>query len=318
MTRLPPGFKIGHWSDFTGVTGCTVILCPPGAIGGCDVRGNSPGSRELALLGSEKSMQEVHAVLLTGGSAFGLAAADGVMHYLEEHGIGYKTPWVRVPIVPSAVIFDMNIGSPGARPTADSGYQACKAATEDCHLQGSIGVGTGASVGKWAGAETRMKGGLGIATMEFEDLVVTAVAVVNAVGDVLDETGSTLAGARSMEGMWIAEKDDLRRLRLARAASSSPANTTLVAILSNAKITKVDANRLAQRGHDGMARAVKPIHTSHDGDIVFGIGAGFVHANIDLVAEMGAEATERAIRNGVRMASPMAGVPALNMQGAPR
>ena len=316
-TKLPPGFKIGHWSDLKGITGCTVILCPPKTVGGCDVRGNSPGSRELALLASEKSMQEVHAVLLTGGSAYGLVAADGVMKFLEEQNIGYQTPWAKVPIVPSAVIFDLNIGSPTTRPTADAGYRACLAAGEDCTLQGSVGAGTGATVGKWAGGETRMKGGLGIATVSFDDLIVTAVAVVNAVGDVLDESGNTLAGARSRDGKWIAAEDDLRRLRLARAASPVLANTTLVALLTNAKLSKIDANRLAQRGHDGMARSIKPVHTTYDGDIVFGLGSGPVNANIDLAAEMGAEAASQAIRNGVRRATRVDDTPALNGTGGP-
>jgi L-aminopeptidase/D-esterase-like protein len=252
-------------------------------------------------------MQEVHAVLLTGGSAFGLAAADGVMKYLEEEGIGYQTPWVKVPIVPAAVIFDLNIGSQSVRPGAAEGYQACKAAVRERISEGNVGAGTGASVGKWGGAESRMKGGLGFAAMSQGDLSVAAVAVVNAVGDVLDDRGSVLAGARGADGRWLAETDPLRTL--SRPAPSALSNTTLVAIMTNAMLTKVEANRLSQRGHDGMARAIKPAHTSYDGDIVFALASGKVRVDFDLVAEIGAEVTAQAIRRGALMAKSVAGVP---------
>jgi L-aminopeptidase/D-esterase-like protein len=311
MVELPPGFRIGHWSDASALTGCTVILCPPGTAGGCDVRGNSPGSRELALLESEKSMQTVHAVLLTGGSAFGLAAADGVMHFLEEAGIGYETPWARVPIVPAAVIFDLNVGSSTVRPGAEAGYQACRQAGVDPAVSGSVGAGMGATVGKWAGTEGRMRGGLGIASVRSGDLLVTAVAVVNAVGDVLDEAGHILAGARSSGGRWVADDDALRRMRFTRVRALENGNTTLVAVVTNARASKVDANRIAQRGHDGLARAIRPVHTSFDGDIVFALASGPVDAAIDLVAEMGADAAADAIRAGVRAASPLPGIPSV-------
>ena len=311
MIRLPDGFRMGHWDDPEGLTGCTVILCPPKTVGGCEVGGNSPGSRELALLASEKTMQEVHAVLLTGGSAYGLAAADGVMRFLEEHDIGYKTPWAKVPIVPSAVIFDLNIGSPNVRPTADSGYRACVAALNDDPRLGSVGAGMGATVGKWAGTETRMRGGLGVESVSMEAVTVCAVAVVNAMGDVLDDAGGILAGARTKDGKWLAHDDGLRRMRIPRAGTTPMTNTTLIALLTNARLSKVDANRLAQRGHDGMARAVRPVHTSYDGDVVFALAAGPVDANIDLVAEMGSEAAAAAIRCAVREATPAGGAPSV-------
>ncbi len=312
MGALPDGFSIGHWTDPVGLTGCSVILCPPRAVGGCDVRGNSPGSRELALLASEKSMQEVHAVLLAGGSAFGLAAADGVMRYLEERGIGYQTPWARVPIVPAAVVYDLNIGDASVRPSAASGYAACTDAERRQEIDGSVGAGTGATVGKWAGLETRMRGGLGIATVEHEALRVTGVAVVNAVGDVLDEGGKVIAGARSREGSWIAGDDLFRRMRLSRGNALQMANTTLVAVLTNARLTKVDANRIAQRGHDGLARAIRPVHTMFDGDVVFALGGGTVEVPVDFVAEAGAEAAARAIRQAVRSASPHPTAPSVS------
>ncbi|MBM2841109.1 MAG: hypothetical protein HW412_1637 [Bacteroidetes bacterium] len=305
---LPSGFSIGHWTDEQALTGCTVVLCPSKTVGGCDVRGSSPGSRELALLASEKTMQEVHAVLLTGGSAFGLAAADGVMKYLEERNIGYQTPWLKVPIVPAAVIFDLNIGSKSVRPVAESGHKACLAARPDDVDEGNVGVGTGATVGKWGGIDNRMKGGIGIASLSRDRLVVAAIAAVNSVGDVITEDGSVLAGARNEEGIWLSELDPLRTFVLPKPSLLS--NTTLVAIMTNAKLTKVEVNRLAQRGHDGMARAIKPAHTSYDGDVVFGLASGAVDAEFELVAEMGADVTAQAIRKGVRMAKSVEGAPA--------
>jgi L-aminopeptidase/D-esterase-like protein len=304
MMHLPEGFAIGHWTDSAALTGCTVVLCPPNTVGGCDVRGNSPGSRELVLLASEKSMQEVHAILLAGGSAFGLAAADGVMRYLEEHGIGYQTPWGRVPIVPAAVVFDLNIGSPTVRPSAAAGYEACAHADAEENRMGSVGAGVGATVGKWAGTDARMRGGFGMADVVHESLKVAAVAVVNAVGDVLDEEGKVLAGARTREGAWVAREDALRRMRVSQTNPLQMMNTTLVAVITNAHLSKVDANRVAQRGHDGLARAIKPVHTMYDGDVVFALASGNVEASVDLVAEAGADAAVRAIRQAVRSASP--------------
>ena len=306
---LPEGFVIGHWSDRVALTGCTVILCPPGTVGGCDVRGSSPGSRELALLASEKAMQEVHAVLLTGGSAFGLAAADGVMRYLEEHGIGYQTPWIRVPIVPAAVLFDLNIGSATVRPGPAEGYAACSVATPDCSSRGTIGAGTGATVGKWSVKGTRMKGGLGIASHRQGGLSVAAVAVVNAVGDVLDGAGNVLAGARTEDGRWCAEVDPLRTLMMGRPPLQS--NTTLVAILTNATLAKVEANRLAERAHDGMARAIRPVHTSFDGDLAFALASRSVDTTFDLLAEIATDLTASAIRDAVRSARGVSGAPGL-------
>ncbi|MDH4070154.1 MAG: P1 family peptidase [Ignavibacteria bacterium] len=304
---LPPGFRIGHWTDRSSLTGCSVILCPPHTVAGCDVRGSSPGSRELALLHSEKTMQEIHALLLTGGSAFGLAAADGVMRWLEEHQLGYQTPWVRVPIVPAAVIFDLNVGSSTIRPDAESGYLACQNAAAGEIAEGSVGAGTGATVGKWNGIETRMKGGIGISSASYGDLLVSAVAVVNAVGDVLRHDGTILAGARNASGQWLGDMDPLRTLSRSRQVPLG--NTTLVALATNARLSKVEVNRVAQRGHDGMARAVKPVHTSYDGDVVFGLASGIVEAGVDLVAELGSDLIAEAIRRAVLTAESLGGVP---------
>lgn len=306
---LPSGFSVGHWTDHAGLTGCTVILCPPDTVGGCDVRGSSPGSRELALLAMDKTMQEVHAVLLTGGSAFGLAAADGVMKFLEERNIGYQTPWVKVPIVPAAVIFDLNIGSSAARPDSSSGYAACLAAVNDNIEEGNVGAGTGATVGKWGGIAGRMKGGLGFASLSTEGLIVSAIAVVNAIGDVLDAKGEVIAGARHTDGRWLVVRNPHRSI--GQPPLTPLENTTLVVVMTNARLSKVEVNRLAQRCHDGMARAVKPAHTSRDGDVVFGLACGGKESNLDIVAELAADVTAEAIRRGVQTARSVAGVPAI-------
>ncbi len=296
---MPQGFLIGHWTDATARTGCTVILCPPRTIGGCDVRGSSPGTRETALLESGKKMEEVHAVLLGGGSAFGLAAADGVMRFLEERGIGYPTPWGVVPIVPAAVVFDLNVGSASIRPSAASGYAAAGAAAGTGIAEGAVGAGAGATVGKWAGPEFSMPGGFGLSSLERNGLIVCAASVVNALGDILDEAGGVLSGARDERGAWRSAADPLR----IPSRGSEASNTVLVALLTNGILSKVDANRVATRAHDGMARAVRPVHTSFDGDTVFCLATGEVRTDIDLVAEMGAEVTAMSIRRSVTVST---------------
>ncbi|HTY59230.1 MAG TPA: P1 family peptidase, partial [Bacteroidota bacterium] len=295
LMTIPRGFSIGHWTDSRARTGCTVVLAPGKTVGGCDVRGSSPGTRETALLESGKKMDEVHALLLSGGSAYGLAAADGVMKFLEERGIGYRTPWGIVPIVPGAVVFDLGVGSASVRPGPSEGYAAASAASAAEIPEGAVGGGTGATVGKWGGPGLSMQGGFGLSSMERGPLIVSAASVVNALGDVIDDKGEIVAGARNPDGSWCADSDPLRTLW--RAAPSS--NTVLVAVLTNAILTKVDANRVAMRAHDGMARAVRPVHTSYDGDTVFCLASGEVPADIDLVAEMAARVTAMSIRRAV-------------------
>ena len=294
---IPEGFLIGHWTDASARTGCTVILCPRRTMGGCDVRGSSPGTRETALLESGKKMEEVHAVLLSGGSAFGLAAADGVMRFLEERGTGYRTPWGIVPIVPAAVVFDLNVGSASVRPTAESGYAAARDASGTEIEEGRVGGGAGATVGKWAGPGFSMPGGFALSSIEKDGLTVCAASVVNALGDILDDAGGVLAGARDERGAWRSAEDPLRTL--AGRVTPSSSNTVLVALMTNGALSKVDANRVAMRAHDGMARAVRPAHTSYDGDVIFCLASGKVEADIDLVAEMGAEVTAMSIRRAV-------------------
>lgn len=309
MFTAVEGFKVGHYTDLETLTGCTVILCPPRTRASCEVRGSSPGSRELAILAPEKKMEEIHAILLTGGSAFGLAAADGVMKWLEEHEIGYQTPWAKVPLVASAVIFDLNVGRSAVRPDAAAGYAACKNATSSRVEEGNVGAGTGATVGKWRGLEYCMKGGIGTASATIGDLVVGSLVVVNAVGDIVDLSGKIIAGARSMEGHFYGEDETHRTF--ARGKALEKTNTTLAVVATNAEFSKIDLYRISQRMHDGFARAIHPVHTSYDGDISFALSWGSVHADLDFVAEMAASLVAQAIRNAVQAAKGVQGIPGL-------
>lgn len=309
MFSLLPGFSVGHYTDAEALTGCTVILCPPQTRASCEVRGASPGSRELALLSPDKRMDEIHALLLTGGSAFGLGAADGVMRWLREQDRGYHTPWVKVPIVPAAVVFDLNIGSNSVWPDARAGYQACLNAAPTGIQEGNVGAGTGATVGKWKGMEFRMKGGVGVSYRQLGDLVVAALAVVNAVGDVVDEQGNVLAGARGTDGKFLGKEDPHRQF--ARGKVLENTNTTLVAVVTNADLSKVELHRVAQRMHDGMARAIVPSHTSYDGDATFALSHGALKVDFDLVAELSAAVTADSIRRAVRAAKSIQGTPGL-------
>ncbi len=297
-----PGILVGHYTDRRASTGCTVILCPAKTVASCDVRGSAPGSRELALLAPDKQMQEIHAILLTGGSAFGLGAANGVMKFLIEKKMGYQTPWALVPIVPSAVIFDLNVGDSKVFPTQNDAYQACKNASVEVE-QGSVGVGTGATVGKWHGLDSAMTGGVGTFSLKIGEVIVGALAVVNAVGDVVGRNGNILAGAQQ-SGKIFGREGKLSSLQNESLLTRN-LNTTLVVVATNARLSKVDCHRVAQRAHDGMARAIVPSHTTFDGDTTFALSAGEISAPIDLVAEMGAEATAEAIRAAVKHSKPI-------------
>jgi L-aminopeptidase/D-esterase-like protein len=303
------GLKVGHYTDPDSLTGCTVILCPPDTVGSCEVRGSSPGCRETSLLDPSKKMNQVNAVVLSGGAAFGLAAAEGAVKYLTERTVGYETPWAVVPIVPAAVVYDLNIGSSEIRPSAEQGYAACKAATDGEIERGSVGAGTGATVGKWMGMQYLMKGGVGVSSQNHGDLIVSALSVVNSIGDVYDENGSVLAGARHPGGGFWAEKDPGARFRGVPLPLN--VNTTLVVVATNAKLPKIDVFKMCQRSQAGMARAIKPVHTSHDGDCVFGFSAGDLDIEFDFVAEMAAEATADAVRDAVRTARGTTGAPGL-------
>lgn len=306
------GLRIGHATHEKYHTGCTVILCEGvGAVAGVDVRGPAPGSREMALLGADKPDKFVNAVVLTGGSAFGLATADGVMGYLGEQNIGHWTPIRPVPIVPAAVVYDLFL-SEGNAPTADMGYQACLNATDGEIAQGNVGAGAGVTVGKWAGFPNMMKGGFGLAELSHSQygLKVMAAVVNNAVGDVVNGDGTVLAGAYAADGSWLVAQNRYRFVD----ASQFPVppvvgtNTTLVVVGTNAQLTRPEATRLAQRAHDGLAVAIRPSHTRHDGDTAFALSTGEVEAPENLVGNMAVEAVAEAIRNSVRYAATVGAV----------
>jgi len=305
------GLRVGHVEDEKGLTGCTVILLPPGTKGGGEVRGGAPGSRETDLLRPMNLVEEVHAFLLSGGSAFGLAAADGVMRYLGERGIGFETPGGAVPIVPSAVIFDLGVGDPGARPDADMGYEACLEATGELDRQGNVGAGMGAVVGMILGGSYCTKSGLGTAGFEGGDgLKVFALAVVNAFGDVVDEKGEIIAGARNPEGGFLNTERYLEQSLAGGSFGAPMSNTTIGVIVTNARLSKTDVNWVAHAGHNGLARALAPSHTKLDGDTVFAAACGEVEAPADLVGIIGARVMARAIRNAALKAASVAGIPA--------
>lgn len=301
------GLKIGHATDEEYHTGCTVFLCPDATVGSVDIRGPAPGSRESALLALDKPIDKVNAVVLTGGSAFGLATADGVMRYLAERGIGHITPIRPIPIVPAAVVYDLFLGRGERLPDAEMGYAACLAAYEGNNVQGNVGAGTGVTVGKWGGPQRMMKGGFGLAGIEIGELVIGAAAVVNAIGDVVNVDGTVLAGAYQPDGSWLVETDPLRRFP-ERPPATLGLNTTLVVVATNARLTKAEANRLVQRAHDGLAIAIRPVHTTHDGDTAFALATGKVEAPFDVLANAAVDIVSEAIRNAVRHAASIKGV----------
>ena len=309
-----PGVLVGHASDFEGLTGCTAILFEEPAVVGVDVRGSSPGTRETDRLSPTGTVRKTHALLLTGGSAFGLAAADGVVRFLEESGIGLDVGVARIPLVSAAVLFDLVIGSPAARPDLDMGYEAAASAKAGDFAQGSVGAGTGATVGKVLGMERAMKGGIGSASVELDDgLVVGALAAVNAFGDVRDpSTGRILAGPRQDDGTL---GDTVELLPEAASRMRWGENTTLGVIATNAGLTKIQATKVADMAHDGLARVIHPVHTTVDGDVVFAASVGEVDVATDVVGSWGARVMQEAILQAVRTAKGVAGIPSLSEYG---
>ncbi|MEE8421206.1 MAG: P1 family peptidase [Dehalococcoidia bacterium] len=321
-----PGIKVGHWTNRRAATGCTAVLCMAGAVGGVDVRGAAPGTRETDLLRPDNLVEEVHAVLLTGGSAFGLDAAGGVMRYLEEQGAGFEFAGSRVPIVPAANLFDLGIGTP-RRPGAADGYRAARRATHGAVAEGSVGAGTGATVAKAAGRDRLLKGGLGTASEVLDTgVVVGAIVAVNAAGSIRDpRTGEVVAAPRA-DGAGFIDLD--AHLRTGRGwprddeeddgdaegagDDSGPENTTLAVVATNARLTKVQAGRLAMVCHDGFARTIWPAHTMGDGDAIFVLATGEVELELGgrgALEAMASRAVERAVLRGVRLATGLAGVP---------
>ncbi|MGQ0568500.1 MAG: P1 family peptidase [Armatimonadota bacterium] len=312
-----PGIRVGHASDFDGITGCTVVLAEAGAVASVEVRGAAPGTRETDALDPGNLVQQVHGILLAGGSAFGLAAANGVVRYLEEHGVGYDVGVARVPMVPAAVLFDLAVGDPRARPDPSMGCKACEAASTDSVEEGSVGAGTGATVGKMLAIAGAMKGGVGSWSVTLRDgIVVGALAAVNALGDIIDERGEIIAGARAPDGTFVRTADAL--LRQAPLVGFGT-NTTLAVIATNAALSQAHAWRVAVQGHAGLSRAIIPSHTLYDGDTVFVLatGQGPVSAQapteVDLIriGEAAARVVAESVRRAVRTARGLGGVPSL-------
>jgi L-aminopeptidase/D-esterase-like protein len=317
LTRVP-GFRVGHASDIVGCTGCTVILCPEGTVGGVDVRGSAAGTRELDALSPLHLVPHVHAVLLAGGSAFGLDAAAGVMQFLEERGIGFDVQVTRVPIVPTAILFDLRLGDARARPDARMAYAACQQAADDPFQEGSVGAGTGATVGKLFGIGQAMKAGLGSAGVELPgDVRVAALAVVNAYGDVRDpSTGRLLAGAREAPASHhLADTAAAMRRGVARQGYTSE-STTLAVVATNADLTKPQATKMAQVAHHGLVRTIVPVHTTLDGDLVIGLATGAVEADLNAVGLAAADAVAEAVVRAVTKATTLGDLPAwADLQG---
>lgn len=314
-----PGIRVGHWTDADAGTGCTVVIPPRGSIGAVDVRGGGPSTRELALLAPLAGDREVTALLLTGGSAFGLAAADGVMRWCEEQGLGIDAGAARIPVVPAAVIYDLGVTGNARRPGPDDGYAACVAASTGAHDVGSVGVGTGATVGKVLGQRGWCKGGVGAASARLLDGATVAVlVVVNAFGDVFDERGDVLAGA------WDAERGFVRAPTYVLEAPpehprlSDGEHTTLVCVATDAALTKTEAGQVARMAQTGIARAIAPVHTPLDGDVTFCLTTGVRTSSAFICGVVAAELAAAAVRDGVRSASEVRGVVTGAQRNRPR
>jgi L-aminopeptidase/D-esterase-like protein len=305
-----PGIRIGHASDFRGLTGCTVVLAEAGAVCGVDIRGSAAGTRDLAPCFPGHLVDRIHAILLTGGSAFGLDAARGVMDYLESRRVGFRAGRNRIPIVPAAVIFDLNIGSPRARPDAAMAKRACRSARTRI-VEGSVGAGTGATVGKLFGIARATKGGVGLGGMTLAGGArVQALTVVNAFGDVVDPaTAEIIAGARtfshSTEFAGTAEQMFREKVRSIFGLT----NTTLAVVMTDVALTKLEATKVAQMAQDGLARAIRPVHTQFDGDLVFALSVGEKRADLNTVGTAAAEVSARAILRAVQSAKALGGIP---------
>lgn len=309
------GIRVGHAHNLDAPTGCTVILCPDGTVGGVDQRGGAPGTRETDLLRPMHLVQHVNAIVLSGGSAYGLAASDGVMRYLEEENIGYPIGENGVvPIVSSAIIFDLDLGDAKIRPDADMGYLACQNATSNPVGEGSVGAGAGARVGMMRGPQFGCKSGIGSATVELPGgLIVSALIVVNALGDVVDERGATLVGVRGEDNQFLGALNILPQMAtLSIREDKTVSNTVVGVVATNAKLTKEETNKVAQMAQDGLAQAIRPAHTMFDGDTIFALAIGEIeNSNVNVIGAFAAEATAQAIRRAVLAATSLAGMPSL-------
>ena len=314
-----PGIRVGHYTDWSNATGCTVILCEDGAVGGVDVRGSAPGTRETDLLSPTAMVDSVHAVLLSGGSAFGLAAATGVVEYLEERGVGIEFGDFRIPIVPAAVLFDLGVVSADVRPGADAGRLACQDASSDPMPEGSVGAGTGATVGKLLGRDRCVKGGIGTAGIDLGGgLAIAAVVAVNAIGGVVDpETSEIIAGPLNHDGTMHDSMSLIASSDLGDARACPGENTTIGVVATNVKLTKSQTNKLASVAHDGLAMAVRPAHLMGDGDTLFALATGKLDLDppMNKLCAASTLCVSRAIVRAVRKATALGGVMAVSELG---
>jgi L-aminopeptidase/D-esterase-like protein len=308
------GIQVGHFTDSRRPTGCTVLIFEKGATAGVDVRGSAPGTRETDLLSPTNSVQQVQAILLAGGSAFGLDAATGVVRYLEEHGLGFHLGGVVVPIVPAAILYDLGIGDPKIRPTADSGYKACQNASSSVVAEGNVGAGAGATVGKMFGPKQAMKSGLGTASIRVgkTGVIVGAIVAVNAVGDVVDpKTAKIIAGARKPDGSGFL--DSMAQIREGRSVELLVgANTTIGVVATNVALDKTQMTKIAQMAQDGLARTINPSHTLADGDTIFAVATGAIstRANHGAIGAIAADVMAQAVVRAVLRARGLPGLPA--------
>ena len=307
------GIRVGHASNFDALTGCTAILCEMGAVGGVDIRGSASETSSIDTLQPGHITRQVHGIVLSGGSAFGLETVSGVRRYLEQHGVGFRVGRSVVPIVPGAILFDLDIGKAGIRPTREMGEVAAAAATADAVKEGAVGAGTGATVGKIFGMRQAMKSGIGSGLVELKGgVLVAALVAVNAFGDVRDPaTGKLIAGARrAADSMDLADTESVMKAGAARVASE-PHNTTLAVVATNARLTKVEAAKLAEFGSLGIARTIYPVWTMFDGDTTFALSLGEARADVNVLGVAAAEAVAQAVVRAVKSAPSMGGVPGL-------
>ncbi len=309
------GLRVGHFTDGRRPTGCTVVLFDKGAIAGVDVRGSAPGTRETDLLSPINTVEQVNALVLSGGSAFGLDTASGVMRFLDENKIGYRVGSLVVPIVPAAILFDLGVGDPRIRPDAQAGYSACQAASNAPPPEGNVGAGAGATVGKMFGMKAAMKSGIGTASLAIgsSGIVVGAIVAVNAIGDVRDyQTGRILAGARGADGRSFLDTMARVLAGATLAQAKRGGNSTIGIVATNSILTKTEATKVAQMAHDGLARTINPIHTAFDGDTIFAASTGTaaVRAEVSTIGAVAAVAVAHAVNRAVLAATSLPGLPA--------
>lgn len=303
-----PGIKVGHAQDMEAATGCTVILCEKGAVAGVDVRGGAPGTRETDLLDPINLVDKVHGILLTGGSAFGLDAAAGVMKYLEQKDAGFDVGVTKVPIVSGAVLFDLTIGDFRVRPDKEMGYSACANSETNDWTEGNIGAGTGATVGKLFGISNSMKGGLGSYYIQIRDLIVGAIVVVNSLGDIVDpESGNIIAGALADDGESFVNSENIM-IQNYNNKDILSRNTSIGVVVTNAQMAKTQANKIASMAHDGYARTMRPAHTMVDGDTIFTLATNNVSADVNVVGILAARTVEQAVLRAVKESTTLHGI----------